>query len=152
MAFLIRAASPDDLGVLQDIFVRSSLVDEDDRELLLAHPDALELPGSSVQEGRTRVAETPEGRIVGFVTQRRVRDAVEIEDLFVEPEWMGRGVGRELVLDLAATARHDGGSRLEVTANRRALGFYERIGFVVTGETRTRFGLALRLHLELGSG
>jgi ribosomal protein S18 acetylase RimI-like enzyme len=32
-----------------------------------------------------------------------------------------------------------------VTANKAALGFYERCGFTVEGEAQTRFGPALRM-------
>jgi ribosomal protein S18 acetylase RimI-like enzyme len=150
LAFLIRSAVPDDLGVLLDIYVRSSLSDEDDREALLAHPDALVLGDAGVREGRTRVATTPEGRIVGFATWLRTRGALDVEDLVVDPEWMGRGVGRELVLDLPAVAHQQRVGRLEVTANRRASGFYKKMGFVEAGETATRFGPALRMRLDLG--
>jgi len=36
-----------------------------------------------------------------------------------------------------------------VTANPRALGFYERLGFRITGEAPTRFATAPRLRLDL---
>ena len=149
MAFLVRSAVPADLPVLRDIFVRSSLSIDDSRELLLANPDALELPQGGLREGRMRVATTPEGRIVGFATWLRTGGSLELEDLFVEPEWMGRGVGRELVLDAAAIAREQAVERLEVTANPPASGFYRKVGFVVDGAVTTRFGSAVRMHLDV---
>jgi N-acetylglutamate synthase-like GNAT family acetyltransferase len=151
MPFFIRSAVPGDLGVLRDLFVRSSLANEHDREALLAHPDVLEWEDRGLREGRTRVAATAEGRIVGFATWVRGQDALEVEDLFVDPEWMGRGAGRELVLDLTVTAREQGLARLEVTADRQAAGFYERVGFFSTDEVQTRFGPALRMRLNLAS-
>jgi ribosomal protein S18 acetylase RimI-like enzyme len=36
-----------------------------------------------------------------------------------------------------------------VIANPNALGFYERLGFEITGQASTRFGSAPRMSLEL---
>ena len=145
----IRNAIPADIGTLRDLFRRSSLTNDDDRENLLANPDALELSGTSVQEGRTRVAVTTDGRIVGFVTPLVVRDAFELEDLFVDPDWMRQGVGRALVRDVVGAARRRGLARIEVVANRHALGFYEKAGFAVEREVETRFGPTPRMHLAV---
>ena len=67
--------------------------------------------------------------------------------LFVEPQYMGRGVGGELINDAVAIARGQGVRRLEVTANPRAVGFYEKVGFTSGAVVRMRFGPALRMHL-----
>ena len=73
----------------------------------------------------------------------------ELDDLFVEPDSMGLGVGRLLVEDVAARAATEGANRVMVTANPRALGFYERLGFRITGEASTRFAPAPRMTLDL---
>jgi GNAT superfamily N-acetyltransferase len=148
--FAIRDAEPDDLPVLREVFRRSALSNEVDRPYLLAHPDALELSGLGVRQGRTRVA-VADGRIVGFATWLGAGNVTEIDDLFVEPDWMGHGAGRALVADLVGQARARGASRVEVTANEQALGFYGRVGFVADGEAPTRFGPAPRLHLDLSA-
>jgi GNAT superfamily N-acetyltransferase len=146
--FLIRDAVPGDMSALRDLFRRSSLSNDGDRMSLLAHPDALELSDLAVTEGRTRTA-VADGGTVGFATWLRAGDAIEIEDLFVDPEWMGQGIGRALVLDLLTIARGRGVRRVEVTANQHALAFYEKAGFVVGHEVETRFGPAPRMHLEM---
>jgi len=86
---------------------------------------------------------------VGFATWLGVGDVVELEDLFVDPEWMGQGAGRALVQDLVAIARKRGARRIEVTANPHALAFYEKAGFVAGREIETRFGPAPRMHLQI---
>ena len=53
----------------------------------------------------------------------------ELEDLFVDPEFMRRGIGRALV--------RDAGAPLTVIANEHARAFYESLGFVVTGIAQT---------------
>lgn len=146
--FAIRDAGPDDMGALRAVFRRSSLSNDGDRRNLLANPEALEFSGLAVAEGRTRAA-VAEGRIIGFATWLSAGEAIEIEDLFVDPEWMRRGVGRALVADLIAMARDREVHRVEVTANPHALAFYQRIGFVVGHEVQTRFGPAPRMHRQV---
>src|SRR5438270_237438 len=89
---------------VERVVTRSSLANEGDRMNLLANPDALELSDVAVNQGRTRVA-IADGRIVGFSASFVARGIIELEDLFVDPEWTRRGVGRQLVLDLVAIAR-----------------------------------------------
>jgi len=146
--FLIRDAVPGDMTVLRDLFRRSSLSNDSDRMNLLAHPDALEFSDLAVRQGRTRAA-VADGAIAGFATWLSAGDAIEIEDLFVAPEWMRQGAGRALVLDLIAIARGRGVFRVEVTANQHALAFYAKAGFVAGGSVETRFGPALRMHLDV---
>jgi ribosomal protein S18 acetylase RimI-like enzyme len=147
---LIRDAVPGDMTVLRGVFRRSSLSNDGDRPNLLAHPEVLELPDRAVREGRTRAA-VAGGAIVGFASWLGAGDAIEIEDLFVEPECMRQGIGRTLVLDLIAIARSRGIGRVEVTANQHALAFYEQAGFVVYREDATRFGPAPRMQLDITS-
>jgi GNAT superfamily N-acetyltransferase len=146
-AFLIRAAVPGDMATLRAVFRRSSLSNDGDRANLLAHPEVMELSDVAVREGRTRAA-VADGRIVGFASWLSAADAIELDDLFVDPDWMGQGVGRALVHDVVAIARARGVRRIEVTANPHALAFYEKVGFVVERQVQTRFGPALRMLLE----
>jgi len=149
VTFLIRVAVPADLGAVREVFRRSSLSNDGDRLNLLANPDALEFSDVSVKEGRTRVAVVPDGRIVGFATSLVAGDALELDDLFVDPAWMRNGVARALVTDVIAIARGRGVGRVEVTANQHALLFYERAGFVLDRHVETRFGRAPRMHREV---
>jgi GNAT superfamily N-acetyltransferase len=146
----IRDAVLDDMTVLGDVFRRSSLSNQGDRDSLLANPEVLELSDVAVRERRPRVA-VSRGRIIGFASTIVGETAVELEDLFVDPEWMRRGIGRALVLDVVATAQARGMRRIEVTANEHARAFYTNAGFVYRGPADTRFGPALRMHLALAS-
>jgi len=145
---LIRDAALGDMAALSDVFRRSSLSNDGDRANLLAHPEVLDLPDRAVREGRTRAA-VAVGEIVGFASWLGAGDAIEIDDLFVDPGWMRQGIGRALVLDLIAIARGRGTARVEVTANQHALAFYEKVGLVVYREDATRFGPAPRMRLDV---
>jgi len=150
-ALAIRAAGPDDMAALRDVFRRSSLSNDDDRMNLLAHPEVLELSDEGVTDGRMRVAEA-DGRVIGFATWLGTGDVTEIEDLFVDPDSMRRGVGRALVQDLVGLARQRGVRRVEVTGNPHARAFYEAVGFTVDHEVDTLLGPGLRMHLDLAPG
>jgi GNAT superfamily N-acetyltransferase len=145
----IRDATLADLAGLQTVFRRSALSNEDDREALLAHSDALDLSDLPVRQGRTRIADDIEGRVIGFITTDILDDVLEIEDLFVDPEWMRHGVGRTLVHDAVATGRRHAVARIEVTANPHALDFYKAVGFIVDSMVETRFAPALRMRLDV---
>ena len=146
----IRDAVPGEALTLEALHRRSSDVWDEDRAHLAAHPDAIEPPHQAIAEGRVRVAVDDKGRALGFSVVLQVEDgACELDDLFVEPDSMRLGVGRLLVEDVAARAATEGARRVMVTANPRALGFYERLGFRITGEAPTRFAPAPRMTLDL---
>jgi GNAT superfamily N-acetyltransferase len=145
---VIRDAVLGDMPALGQVYRWSSLSNDGDRANLLANPEVLEFDGRGVREGRTRAAVTG-GQIVGFASWLEGGEAIEIEDLFVDPGWMRRGIGMALVLDLIAIARGRGIGRVEVTANQHALAFYGKAGFVTYREEATRFGPAPRMRLDV---
>jgi len=151
--FSIRTANLADVPAIADIFRRASLSNEGDRDHLLAHPELLAFDDLPVRQGRTRiaVASDDDKRIVGFATTRDLDvNAIEVDDLFTDPDWMRQGVGRLLIEDVAAAARARHIARVEVSANPHALRFYEATGFVEHGEVATLFGSAIRMHLDPG--
>jgi len=145
----IRTATRADLDAIQEVYRRSSLSNERDRDALLAHPDALDFAGDGIGAALTIVA-VVDGMIVGFATAGPVVDGTaELDDLFVDPDRHRRGIGRALMGEIAARARSAGGSRVEVTANSDALGFYRSVGFRAVGEAETRFGPAPRMSVDI---
>ena len=146
----IRDALPDEAAALAALQRRSSDVWEEYRAQLAANPDAIEPPDQAIAEGRVRVAVDASRRPLGFSVVRAVEAGrCELDDLFVEPESMGVGVGRLLADDVAASAAATGAACVDVIANPNALGFYERVGFEATGDATTRFGPGIRMSLAL---
>ena len=145
---VIRLGVPADLPAASDVYRSASLFNAGDRDNLLAHPEYLILEPEGLAEGRTYVAEE-DGSVVGFATWAEAAGVVELEDLFVDPGWMRRGIARALVECIAGVLRARGVQRLEVTANPHALGFYQAAGFIDCGVTETILGPAPRMVLAL---
>ena len=145
---VVRTAVAEDLPVLRGVFRRAALTNAGDRELLAAHPEFLEWSGETIGGGRVRVA-VEDGTVAGFATTVPVDGGLELEDLFVEPDRMRRGVGRRLVEDVSDTARAEGVQRVWVTANPGAMAFYAAVGFRPDGSAPTFAGPAARLRLDV---
>jgi GNAT superfamily N-acetyltransferase len=145
---MIRLGTLADLAAAASVYRRASLSDESYRDNLLAHPEYLILGPEGLAEGRTHVAEE-DGSIVGFATWAEADGTVELEDLFVDPGYMRRGIATALVGRIAEVLRARGVERLEVTANPDALGFYRAAGFIDCGVTETDFGAAPRMVLAI---
>jgi len=145
---MIRLGVPADLPAAARVYRRASLFNAGDRDSLLAHPEHLILGPDGLAGGRTYVAEE-DGTVVGFATWLDSSGAAELEDLFVDPGWMRRGIATALVNRVAEVLRARGVQRLEVTANPHALGFYRAAGFTHCGLARTDFGTAPRMVLAI---
>lgn len=79
------------------------------------------------------VHETPAGFAIFFTNYSTflAKPGLYLEDLFVQPEFRGRGVGKSLLLHLARLANQRGCGRMEWTVldwNQPAIAFYESIG------------------------
>jgi GNAT superfamily N-acetyltransferase len=136
-----RSAHPRERLELEALQLRASIVWEEYRDLLLANPDAIELPLRQILDGRVCVAER-DGKIVGFsVVLARDDSDAELDGLFVDPTVWRNGIGLALVREAERWAgKH---RTLRVIANPRAEAFYLACGFTFTGgETQTRFGIA----------
>lgn len=139
----IRPARIEEREFLEELQWRASLANENDREALLAHPDAIELPAQQIERGEVFVAED-DGCAVGFSAVLLDGDHLELDGLFVEPGLWRRGIGAALV-DAAAHDARRRGLALMVIANPHALDFYRRCGFSDEGEVATRFGPGIRM-------
>lgn len=134
----IRVATLEDLPVVNAIKRAASLVAEDYRESLLAHPELLTVSPDEVGAGDVLIAEM-DAEGVGVIAVS-TGDHLEITGLFVNPAEWKRGIGRRLLDDAVARRAGTTAVGVEVTASPDAEPFYRRCGFVTIGEASTRFG------------
>jgi GNAT superfamily N-acetyltransferase len=148
---VIRLGTPTDLPACSSVYRRASLSNAGDRDNLLAHPEYLILGPEGLAEGRMYVAEE-DGSVVGFATWAGAAQpggTIELEDLFVDPDWRRRGIATALVGHIADVLRARGVRHLEVTANPHADGFYSSAGFTDCGVAETVFGPSPRKRLTI---
>ena len=146
---VVRRAIESEQQALEALQWRASLGNPDDRDALLANPDAIALPVEQIIDGHVFVAEHA-GVIVGFaVVLPRENGGAELDGLFVEPDVWKQGLGRLLVERCVAVARARGAAALHVIGNAHAAGFYRTCGFELLGTAETRFGPALSLRRPL---
>jgi GNAT superfamily N-acetyltransferase len=67
------------------------------------------------------------------------RRGIYLEDIYVEPEYRGRGIGSALLKRLARVAKEEGCARMEwsvLTWNQPSIDFYHRMGAVTLDDWR----------------
>ena len=148
---IIRRAIPAERRTLEALQWRASLGNEGDRDALLRHPDAIDLPLEQIAAGGVFVLEQ-DGAIVGFsaILPRDDGDT-DVDALFVEPGTQRRGIGRRLIDHCAEMARSMGSGALHVVGNIHAKQFYLSCGFTIVGTFETRFGPGLLMRKTLTS-
>ena len=69
--------------------------------------------------------------------------SILLKRIYVDAAWKGSGLGRLLIEQARHECRRRGRQRLWLTVwerNRRAIGFYEKLGFRISGETKFELG------------
>jgi N-acetylglutamate synthase-like GNAT family acetyltransferase len=85
--------------------------------------------GLTFESDRERWVAEVEGEIVAWAALVPPSDGVAVlDDLWVDPAWMGRGLGSRLFRVAADRARELGAKRLEWGAEPNSVGFYEKVG------------------------
>jgi GNAT superfamily N-acetyltransferase len=145
----IRSALVHEQHALEELQRRASLANAGDRDAILAHPDAIEVPLGQIVSANVFVLES-DGALAGFAALSTRPDGdAELEALFVDPHLQRRGFGRSLVDHCAQIALTRGSTALHVIGNPHAQKFYLSCGFVCLGTTETRFGPGLLMRKRL---
>jgi GNAT superfamily N-acetyltransferase len=139
----LRAARSDEARLLSELALRSKGSWGYDQAFLDACRAELTLAPEEVETRRVTVAEH-DGQVVGFYALAGEPPQGTLEDLFVEPDHIGTGVGRALWDHAVAAARALGFARLTLEADPGAEPFYlamgaHRIGSVPSGSIPGRF-------------
>ncbi|MDQ3344679.1 MAG: GNAT family N-acetyltransferase [Chloroflexota bacterium] len=129
----IRRARPDEADALSALAFRSKAHWDYGADFLALWREEMRLHPDEIAQHEVWVAESSGGVPVGY---HRVLagDPAELEDLWVEPDALGAGVGRGLFEHAVNVAVGLGASALEIVSDPHAVGFYERMGAVVIGE------------------
>jgi GNAT superfamily N-acetyltransferase len=135
-ACTIRAARPGDAEVLVNL-VRELAVYEKLEQHARATADNFEQHLFGPRPAAEAALAEVDGRPVGFAlwfstfSTFRGQPGLYLEDIFVRPEFRGRGIGKALLAAIARLAVERGCGRLEWSVlnwNAPAIGFYRRLG------------------------
>ena len=110
-----------------------------DAELVREWADGLDLTPGSPRWPELYVAES-DGEIVAWVGLLPGGALCVLDDLWVDPSWIGRGVGGRLFRFAMKRARELGARRMEWGSDPNAVGFYERMGAGHRGEQMSAWG------------
>jgi GNAT superfamily N-acetyltransferase len=143
----LRAASPGEAADLSALAKRSKAHWGYSQAFMQACEAELTYDGADVAGNPFFVLQSGT-RVVGFYAlQRQSAERVELEALFVEPEFIGTGCGRELIEHAKATAAAHGYHEMLVQGDPNAAQFYTTAGGIQIG-TRESGSVAGR-HLPL---
>jgi diamine N-acetyltransferase len=92
-----------------------------------------------------------DGQLIGFV-QLRLGASIEIARFYVDGRWQGHGVAHELMRAVEDEARRRGIATIWLGVwerNARAIAFYAKCGFEITGSHPFLLGGDLQTDLEM---
>jgi len=136
MDIRITAATPDDVALILRLIKALAEYERMSHRVVATEPmlrDALFGPRPYAEAVLARVGEAPVGFALFFPSFSTFAGApgLFLEDLFVEPQWRGRGIGRALLAHLAAIAVERRWSKINWNVldwNEPALKFYRALG------------------------
>ena len=132
----IRSASPDDIPLIMN-FIRALAEYERLADTVIATEERLHEALFGARPAAECVLAFAGNEPAGFAVFFQnfstflAKPGIYLEDLFVKPEFRGRGIGKALLLHLARLANQRGCGRMEWTVldwNLPAIDFYESLG------------------------
>ena len=148
----LRLPHPDELSELTELCLRSKGYWGYDQSFLEACRAELTIRVGELNKDLVRLAESGD-RIIGVVQVATTNSAAHLEKLFVDTNYLSKGVGGVLLRWAIAAARSRGFDRLVVVSDPGAVPFYKRFGAFEEGMTESESipgRLLPRLILPLG--
>jgi GNAT superfamily N-acetyltransferase len=152
----VRPARRDEARLLSDLALRSKAHWKYSAEFLAKVRDELSYQSEQIDspDMRFAIAEV-DGTPMGFYSLKLLPSSeIELDSLFVEPGFIGKGVGRKLIEHAKFVAVQLGATRMIIQGDPNAERFYVAAGGVLTG-TRESGSIPGRLlptfAIDLGS-
>jgi GNAT superfamily N-acetyltransferase len=143
---VIRPAQPGEAGSLSALAMRSKAHWGYDQAFLEAVRPLLEFTEEDLALASPRTyALVSGGEIVGVYQLVGELPEGELDDFWLDPRLIGRGLGRRLFEHALLTARELGFESLLIESDPNAEGFYRAMGAVRVGEQRSPSGRTLPL-------
>ena len=153
----VRAATAADVPVLREVERRAgrAFAEVGLPEVAAAEPPSVEALEGYATDGRCAVAVGDDERPVGYVIVDRVDGSAHVDQVSVDPDHQGRGVGRSLMAWAEDWARADGRQGITLTTFRDVpwnAPLYERLGYRVLSSDEVGPGLMTVVSEEAAQG
>ncbi|MGH6931303.1 MAG: GNAT family N-acetyltransferase [Dongiaceae bacterium] len=125
--FVIRRARAGEAALLTELSLRSKAIWNYDPKFLAKCRSVMTVKTANIELLPHYVAQLDDA-VVGFYGFEPEPDGVGLDYMFVEPDQIGRGVGRALWNHAVALARQLGHGALIVVSDPNAEGFYLKMG------------------------
>jgi ribosomal protein S18 acetylase RimI-like enzyme len=130
----IRRAQPEDAEAISGLALRSKAHWSYSDEQMAVFRLELVLSPDQVLQSNAHVIEEA-ARLLGFYTLSQLGDQrTELEHIFVDPAFLGGGIGRALFRHACSVAAESGARVLVVRSDPHAAGFYRTLGGEFTGD------------------
>lgn len=136
---VLRRALPTEADALTALEVRSKAAWGYDAAFMQRALHDLTVTEKDLLESETVVAECA-GELAGFVRIKISGADAFMTDLFVEPPFFARGIGRELFAAAVDIARGAGATTLALHADPNAEAFYARMGMRTVTRVKSALG------------
>ena len=128
----VRSAKPSEAEALTTIALRSKSSWGYPKEYLRLWKDELTVTDAYISAHVVCCAERA-GTVVGFYSLTEIANGLELDFLYVSPDYMGQGIGRALLEHATAGARERGSETLRIVSDPHAEGFYTKHGALRVG-------------------
>lgn len=134
MRICIRRAKPHEAEALSALIMRSKAHWGYSQQQLDGWRSALTISAATIARDPVYCAEV-DSELAG-VAHLKALNATEalLDDLFVEPAFMGAGIGAALWRQAVTVARQHGATALVLDADRHAIPFYQHMGAVLVDD------------------
>ncbi len=129
----IRKAIPTEAELLTELTFISKRFWGYPEELMEKWIEELKITDEYIRTQQVYVA-TTQGEIIGYYSIVSEDGLYGLDNMFILPAYIGKGVGRLLFSHMLETAEGSGIKELLITGDPHARGFYEKMGATYLGE------------------
>lgn len=133
---IIEKATGKDASVLTELTVRSKSYWDYSDELIESWSEDLKVSSDYILEKEVYKLIIDDA-LIGYYSYFKLNDdEVKLENLFIEPNFIGKGYGKLLMLDFTQRIKNDF-KKVTLDADPNAEDFYTKIGFKVVGKLKS---------------
>jgi len=133
----IEKATIQDSKLLTELTIRSKSYWDYGQKQIEAWKSELSVPETYIVEKNVYKL-TNNNTIIGYYSFYELNQSdVKLENLFVDPESIGKGIGKRLMVDCIKRVKNLSYTKIILDADPNAENFYKKLGFTVIGKLET---------------